>query len=84
MVYGEHARLCLNSLSLNLLTANALGDDQLQRNHLPMPYLAQACEAAVSIVQGYSESPGAESIVRYGGDVSVPTCVRIDGGVFVK
>lgn len=50
--------------------ANAV--DPNQQNQVPIPYLARACEAAVSIVQncvGTNEN-GAESVVQYGGDVS--------------
>lgn len=68
MIYGEHARLCLNSLSLNFIAANVDGENQ--QNQVPIPYLARACEAAVSIVQGYVEPCGTEPIIRYGGDVS--------------
>lgn len=68
MIYGEHARLCLNSLSLNFITANT--DDASQQNNVPINYLAKACESALSIVQAYVEPHGSDSLVRYGGDVS--------------
>lgn len=67
-IYGEHARLCLNSLSLNLITANA--EAGTRQNHAAASYLARACEAAINLVQHYCEPSGTEPIVRYGGDVS--------------
>ncbi|CAG7560653.1 unnamed protein product [Fusarium equiseti] len=69
MIYGEHARLCLNSLSLNFITANT--DDASQQNNVPIHYLAKACESALSIVQAYVEPHGSDSLVRYGGDYLV-------------
>jgi hypothetical protein len=75
-IYGEHTRLCLNSLSLNLITAN-VEEDGSRPHQVAAPCLARACEAAVALVQCYTDSSDAEPIVRYGGDVSVswPTFV---------
>ncbi|KAH7168189.1 putative C6 finger domain protein [Fusarium sp. MPI-SDFR-AT-0072] len=69
MIYGHHAQLCLNSLSMNLIAADANGDNQ--QVHDPEPYLTKAFTAAVSIVQTYIESSGTEPIVRYGADYLV-------------
>lgn len=66
-IYGEHTRLCLNSLSLNLLTANATANSE---NHITISCLEKACDAAVALVQYYVESSDSEPIVRYGADVS--------------
>jgi hypothetical protein len=66
-IYGEHTRLCLNSLSLNLLTADATANSE---NHVTISCLAKACEAAVALVQYYAKTSDAEPIVRYGPDVS--------------
>lgn len=65
-VYGEHVRLCLNALSLNLITGNT--DHENQQNDLRL-YLAKACESAISIVKTYAASDNAELFVRYGADV---------------
>lgn len=72
-IYGEHTRLCLNSLSLNLMTAQAGSDTR--GSHVAVSSLARACEAAVALVQYYLESPATEPVVRYGGDVSI--CRRV-------
>jgi hypothetical protein len=65
-IYGEHARLCLNSLSLNLILSSANEESQQDK----IPYLARACEAATSVVQNHVDSSGPEPFVRYGADVS--------------
>jgi hypothetical protein len=65
-IYGEHTRLCLNSLSLNLIAANATANSE---SHLTISCLEKACEAAVGLVQYYVKSSDSEPIVRYGGDV---------------
>lgn len=70
-IYGEHIRLCLNSLSLNLLTGQ--GVDSTGGIHDILPCLERACESAVTLVQHYAQSVGAEPIIRYGGDVRVPS-----------
>ncbi|KAJ4265748.1 hypothetical protein NW764_015580 [Fusarium oxysporum] len=66
-IYGEHARLCLNSVSLNLILSNANEESQQDK----MPYLARACEAAISIVQNQVDPSGPEPFVRYGADYIV-------------
>ncbi|RSL42466.1 hypothetical protein CEP54_015471 [Fusarium duplospermum] len=66
--YGEHVRLCLNALSLNLITANT--DHENQQNDLQL-YLAKACESAISTVKTYAASDNAELFVRYGADYLV-------------
>ncbi|KAH3552971.1 hypothetical protein KXW20_001568 [Aspergillus fumigatus] len=67
-IYGEHTRLCLNSLSLNLLTANATANSE---NHITISCLEKACDAAVALVQYYVKSSDSEPIVRYGADYLV-------------
>ncbi|GFF57345.1 hypothetical protein IFM46972_10769 [Aspergillus udagawae] len=67
-IYSEHTRLCLNSLSLNFIAANATANPE---NPVATSFLARACEAAVSLVQYYVESSDAEPIVRYAGDYLV-------------
>ncbi|EEU33849.1 uncharacterized protein NECHADRAFT_55924 [Fusarium vanettenii 77-13-4] len=68
-VYGEHVRLCLNALSLNLLTAK--GDHDNQADQLLQPHLTRACEAAISIVNTYAASDNTEFFVAYGADYLV-------------
>lgn len=73
-VYGEHVRLCLNALSLNLI---ATGDNESQQNQILRPYLARACEAAVAIVETYAGPGSTELLVRYGADVSINQLIRL-------
>ncbi|UKZ91445.1 uncharacterized protein TrAFT101_006423 [Trichoderma asperellum] len=68
-IYGEHARLCLNSLSLNLIMAG--GEHESQQSHVAISCLARACEATVTLIQYYTEPSGAESVIRYGMDYLV-------------
>ena len=66
-IHGEHTRLCLNSLSLNLLTATI--DDGNQQYQAASSCLAKACEGAVALVQYFADPAGTDSIVRYSGHV---------------
>lgn len=68
-IYGEHTRLCLNSLSLNLFAAHAIDEDH-QRD-VAVPCLTRACEAAVAIVQLYTERSDTDTIIRFGPDYLV-------------
>jgi hypothetical protein len=67
-IYGEHTRLCLNSLSLHLIMADEEFDTA--QNHVAASCLAKACEAAVALIQCYVGSSHEEPVVRYGGEVS--------------
>ncbi|GAQ05327.1 hypothetical protein ALT_2648 [Aspergillus lentulus] len=67
-IYSEHTRLCLNSLSLNLIAANATANSE---NNLTISCLEKACEAAVALVQYYVRSSDSEPIIRFGGDYLV-------------
>lgn len=67
-IYGEHLRLCLNSLSLNLLDAK--GQERPQDGHLAVPCLARASEAAVALVRCFDQKPQADVAIRFGGEAS--------------
>ncbi|PLB53258.1 putative C6 finger domain protein [Aspergillus steynii IBT 23096] len=63
-IYGEHTRLCLNSLSLNLLASHEIdGTRELQ---VTLSSLTRACESAITLVQYFVESGRMESPIRYG------------------
>ncbi|KAH9875146.1 hypothetical protein J1614_004636 [Plenodomus biglobosus] len=68
-IYGEHTRLCLNSLSLNLIMTNA--ETESRKNQLIVSSLGRACDAAVALVKHYCPPSGGESVVSYGGEYLV-------------
>lgn len=68
-IYGEHTRLCLNSLSLNLVMTSP--GNESRQNQLIVSSLGRACDAAVALVKHYCPTPGAESVVAYGGEYLV-------------
>ncbi|RAL08765.1 Zn(II)2Cys6 transcription factor [Aspergillus homomorphus CBS 101889] len=68
-IYSEHTRLCLNSLSLNLLAGT--GTPRPLANPMMLSSLAKACESAMTLVQLYDQTGNGEAIIRYGGDYLV-------------
>lgn len=70
-IHGEHVRLCVNALALNLIVAeDARGEES---DPALLSRLTTACEAAMKLVQIHAGDDCLEPIARYGGDYVVLT-----------
>lgn len=68
-IHGEHVRLCVNALALNLIAAeDARGEES---DPALLSRLTTACEAAMKLVQIHAGDDCLEPIARYGGDYVV-------------
>lgn len=68
-IHGEHVRLCVNALALNLIVAeDARGEES---DPALLSRLTTACEAAMKLVQIHAGDDCLEPIARYGGDYVV-------------